>query len=257
MPRFLRRLRTPAPLALFSATAVVQLMTGCATGGPPPPPPETTVEIVVPLTTPLPETTELQQKGGISITVAPAPFSVEPDERCEYSPSGAFVLFPPRGVSEDTHTHLEELRFPTNRLVGGDEVTFIVTITNQMERVFRGSGALVQFNIDGRVQGIEQESYRQLLTSLIPPGEERQFEIGGLPFASLPTEGTVGLSLFDVTTAIDAAGNITERQNFEWFFRIVLETRTESVTGTRTRMWLPNALTRVLMDDVGRCYDSR
>ena len=88
MPRFLRRLLTPAPCAIFSAAwladlrlygsgvktslvsaAVVQLMAGCATGGPPPPPPETTVEIVVPVTTPLPETTELQQKGGKGVSI--------------------------------------------------------------------------------------------------------------------------------------------------------------------------------------------
>ena len=244
--------------SLWVAT-VAWVVAGCATT--PAPPPEHTIRLMVPEVSPLPETDELQRRGGVAVTVAPATVTVESAQRCEYSPTSGLLAFlnRPSGASSDTHKPLEVRRFPTQRLVGGDELRFVVTITNHMERVFRGSGALVQFNVDGRVQGTEQEQYEDLLTALIPPGEERQYVIGGLPVDLLPGESTLALDLYDLITEIDAAGNVTRRDNFQWYFRVTMDRRVETVTGTRDYAWLPNheADQLVAAQDRGihRCHD--
>lgn len=240
-------------------TGVALVLAACATT--PAAPPEHTFRIFVPEVTPLPETEELQRQGGISVTVAPATVTVEPYERCEYIPTSSLVAFlnRPASASSDTHQPFELRRFPTSRLLGGDAVSFVVTITNHMDRVFRGSGALVQFNVDGRVQGTDQSQYEDLLTALIPPGEERQYVIRGMPFGALPRESTLAMDLYDLITELDAAGNITQRDNFQWYFRVTVDQRVERVTGTSELMWLPNEQANALIAGqnrgIYRCHD--
>jgi hypothetical protein len=240
-------------------TGIALILAACATT--PPPPPEHTFRIIVPEVTPLPETEELQRKGGVSVTVAPVTVSVEPYERCEYVPTSSLMalLSRPTSASNDTHKPFEVLRFPTSRLLSGDAVSFVVTITNHMDRVFRGSGALVQFNVDGRVQGTDQSQYEDLLTALIPPGEERQYVIRGVPIGALPGESTLAMDLYDLITGIDQAGNITQRDNFQWYFQVTVDHRVERVAGTRQVLWLPNdqanALTAAQDRGIYRCHD--
>lgn len=58
----------------------------------------------------------------------------------------------------------------------------------------------------------------------------------------LPGKGAVDLYLYDVVTAIDSAGNITDRHNFEWSFWVTHDRRNvRTVEGYRTNWWVPAA----------------
>ncbi len=42
--------------------------------------------------------------------------------------------------------------------------------------------------------------------------------IVGPPVGSIPSPCTIGIFLYDVVTKMDQAGNITDKQNYEWYF---------------------------------------
>lgn len=195
------------------------------------------------------QTPARQTNGGVSITVAPVAFDTVKTTVCSYERSGPqFFQTIPEGVSEETHTQLEEEEFEILS-VQPTELSFLVTIRNQMDRVFRGSEAVVQFTADERVQGVEQSNYMDLLNALVPPGRETQIRIRGPSIRALTDGSTVGVQLFDVVTAIDSAGNIVNRDNFEWYFTVQENTirRTlETIEGRRT-VWVPDAQAEALL----------
>lgn len=220
--------------------------------------------ITYPVVTPLPQTEELQRHGDISIQVAPVPARFVTDVRCFYSRlSYPLSFLMPNNVSQDTHVYFEEERYTVNALQGSDvrnAVQFLVTITNQMNRVFRGAGALVQFAVDGQNRGIDQSHYEGFVNAMIAPGGQEQINLYGPPLSefSIQNARTSGVFLYDVVTSVDNAGNVAGRQNFEWFFSVELQQRTDAVTGTRNRVWVTNQtadlITESQANQVYRCF---
>jgi hypothetical protein len=224
---------------LVSALGISGLC-GCRieNGGPPATQPVNTTKVscLMPTFSPLPETKESQDKGGITVSVAPVPYQQvsravthdqEVDSGISRTYSGGAVYDTPMRTIERTTTPVLS--------VSPERLAFVVTITNNLPRVFRGSGALVQFNVAGKLQGTDQTGYADLLNAMIPPRQQAQFTVLGPPLASLPQGSTtVGLSLYDIITAVDQAGNVTEKQNFDWFYTYAPKlAETEAVVKTR------------------------
>ena len=210
--------RTSRAMALLIAGIIV--LSGCETMLLPPPQSPELIWVSIPTLTALPETQPSQEKGGISISVLPVTFtlveSVQIEDQAlfdamkrEYVGDGKIYDTPIR-VIERTTTLLPSPE--------PDRLTLQVTVINKMPRVFRVQGMVVQFNVDGKLQAIDPWSYTDLTQMIVPPRNQHTTYIYGPPVNQLPATGIVGVFLYDVVTGTDAAGNVTERQNFEWYY---------------------------------------
>lgn len=186
------------------------------------PPQQRTARVAVPVITALPETIETQEKGGLEIAVTPAVYTVEKYEKTttrQASPSvgGIIVASIATGGNAAQQVWVNVTKEQRLRAKPG-RLQFAVRINNKLSRVFRGQGAVVQFNVAGKLQPFGQTDYKEFVEGIVPPRNEATFMIMGPPLGSLPDKCTIAIFLYDVVTATDVAGNVTERQNYEWFF---------------------------------------
>lgn len=190
--------------------------------GPPPPPPKPTVAIVnVPSLSLLPGTQASQPKGGLTISVAPATYSVKivPTVSLQREDAPAYAI-----SDTDDGPDVWGVRTTTSKPRGNpNSLAFLVTVSNQMSRVFHGAGTVVQFNVGGTLLPVDQKGYVSLQNVIIPPQSEQQVEVFGPPLDQLPAgKSTMSLTLYDVVTNQDAAGNVTEKQNYRWDFTLMM-----------------------------------
>jgi hypothetical protein len=116
---------------------------------------------------------------------------------------------------------------------------FQVKINNQLDRSFRGAGTVVEFNVDGKVSDVGQLNYRELLNVIVPPRSEKEVYIYGPSPSVLSPNATIGVMFYDVVTATDAAGSVTQRQNFQWVFQSKLKEVEQAVPGnSRVKKWV-------------------
>jgi len=218
--------------------ATIGLLSGCAGNPPPGTPRVITISGKLPTLSPLPETKELQQKGGLQISVAPVPYELVPSgvssDRA-IQPSFMEKLGAPDGWQ---NMRFVERTTSSVLTVQPEALRFRITINNQLPRVFRGGGTVVQFNIAGKLLSVSEAGYADLVNVIVPPRTQQQIEIYGPPIAVIPEQTTVGLFLYDVVTKTDAAGNVTEKQNFEWYFNYAVQTRDEPTEVKTQRLWV-------------------
>jgi len=120
-----------------------------------------------------------------------------------------------------------------------DHLRFMLKVNNKMPRVFRGAGTVVQFNVGGRLQAVDQSAYQQILGAIIPPRQEQQIEIVGPALSSLTSDkGTIGVFLYDVVTNQNEAGVVIEKQNFEWYFDYTLQPQEQTVQSNSEERWM-------------------
>lgn len=240
------------------AAAVTVVASGCATVQPAPPETFTqTVTVSAPRVSPLPQTVAAQTRGGVSISLAPRTAEASRGLMCQYQPHQAMVLFMPAGATKATHSLFREARFEAPTLASGD-VEFVFTIRNQMDRVFRGAGAVLQFSVNGQARPVAQDAYLDILNTIILPREEKQIVIRGPATSTLVQGGSLGVFLYDVVTTTDAAGNVQARQNFEWYYNVTSQEVSEPVSALRRTVWIPNDGARVINGAPGRitrCFD--
>lgn len=170
----------------------------------------------------LPESPERQEKGGVQIVVTPYPYECVKDSTTQIL--AATPTFKERLAAsmsfgnERVPTRFIEKRTVPVLRVAPDRLRFKVRIFNQLPRVFRGSGIVLQFIVGGKAQTVDQALYGNLVTAIVPPRSETEIEIFGPQVNVLPDLGTVGVFMYDVVTNTDEAGNVTEKQNYEWYF---------------------------------------
>ncbi len=188
----------------------------------PEPQQQQTASIAVPVISALPETKEAQDKGGLEIAIVPAVYTAEKIEKTttrQANPSvgGILIASIATGGNASGQVYVQQVTEESLR-TAPDRLQFTVRINNKLARVFRGQGAVVQFNVAGKLQPFGQTDYKEFVEGIVPPRNEVAFTIYGPPLTSLPERGTIGIFLYDVVTATDVAGNVTEKQNYEWFF---------------------------------------
>jgi hypothetical protein len=232
-----------------AGSAAIVILSACTAAcvttppAPPLPPPERTFLVEVPVLAPAAGHTDQQRKGGMTVAVTPSQFTLRPGVVCEYVRAALpfSVLFgdaqKAAGVSRQTHTLLTETRYRVPQLAE-DHVTFHVTLANNMQRVFRAAGAVVQVEMGNSVETVDEARYSELSTYMLPPGQQRQFQIPAIPLGRLADGAAAGFRLFDLVTDIDAAGNVRDRQNFEWRYKVRLDRREEVVVGQRSNWWV-------------------
>jgi len=215
------------------------LLGGCVAPSGPQTAAPVTQSCMVPQVKAMPETKASQEKGGIEIAIAVPLFSVE--EKIESSIKEVPVSFsdvgrPHRDGSTGTNCKVVEETKSTSLNVTPKGLKFEITINNKLNRVFRGSGAVVQFNIGGQLVNVEAGKYSALSNAIIPPRNSAKVVIEG---PAIQENTTIGIYIYDIVTAVDAAGNITEKQNYEWFYDYSMNKVEKQVPGPVVdRYWL-------------------
>ena len=60
----------------------------------------------------------------------------------------------------------------------------------------------------------------------------------GPSFQDIPEKTTLGIFLYDVVIKIDNAGNIVEKQNFEWYYNYQTQIKEETAEVVKERGWV-------------------
>jgi len=194
---------------------------------------EVKMAVKMPLLAPLRETNPLQEKGGISISLSPILYQVIQDSVVKdvtVNPSFLEAL-----TAKDGAVFFDRTVTPVLG-VTPDELRFVIKLNNKLNHVIRGAGTVVSFVINGNQIALSQEHYSELLNAIVVPRGEAQLGISGPKLNAIPDSCTIGLFLYDFVTATDAAGNPTEKQNFEWYYTYKAQTHEQMGSVKKTRM---------------------
>jgi hypothetical protein len=186
----------------------------------------------VPEITAMPETDYSQVKGGVRISIAPIAYKTEVgSQTTRHQIPRPFLWIDPEPQTGQK-IFFEEIATPFLKITP-ERLQFTVKINNTLSRVFRGAGTVVQFNVGGKMMAVDQTGYGEMLGAIVPPQGELQLTISGPKIDTIPDNGTLAIDFYDVVTATDAAGNVTEKQNYKWLYKY--ETKTVEQNGQITK----------------------
>jgi hypothetical protein len=190
----------------------------------------TAVEYRLPVLTPVDVGKQDQEKDGIKISVAPYSYAPKQQFHREFRRIPAILLV--------DNQYPAEMRETPSIEVSPSDVRLRVKIYNHFERVLRLAGAVVSFQVAGKSAVVPRAKYNDFLEGIILPRQEGEYEIAGPELSDLPDNATIGLFLFDIVTETDAAGNPTKRSNFEFYYTLSQEAKTENVSPRVQRVTL-------------------
>lgn len=190
------------------------------------PPPPTQLEWRIPTLLATPQTELTQAKGGISLTVTPATYQDKIEETPSWDPN-------PLGRARTNEPVFCKM-LTSSVSVSPDRIAFEVTIANGLERVFRGAGflgagAVISLRVDGRTISFDPSGITELLNVVVLPQEQGQVAVYGPRISTLAESGTVDFLVYDVVTAVDAAGTPTQRQNYAWHYTYKVTSQSKTV----------------------------
>lgn len=225
--------------SLAALAALVTVLVGCVI--PPPtqrPTPIVKNSVLKPSLTPLTETKASQEKGGVEISVVPVTYTVVDGTKVtnrtlyerkkrDYTLDGRIYETPVR-IIERTTTSVPEIEPKL--------LKFQVRVINKMPRVFRGQGMVVQYNVDGKLHDVDPSRYANLTGMILPERNEKAVDIYGPPLNELPGSCPVAIFLYDVVTQTDSGGNVTEKQNFTWYYNYATQLEQREGTTSTERL---------------------
>jgi hypothetical protein len=186
------------------------------------------------------ETPASQTKGGLGISVAPADYSVKLFRTVTYQVAQPPFVAAMVGTTAPS-VYVRKTVSTVGRVAPG-RIKFLVTIDNEMPRVFYGKGTVVQFDVGGRLQPVNQRGYTNLMGEILPPRQQQQITIVGPRLSALTKpSGMIGLFLYDVVTKENQAGVVVEKENFHWYFKYTLEPRTTQASTQVAEGYMPVA----------------
>jgi len=211
-------------------------LTGCQTGQPTHRPQSTSIKCSVPSVNALPETKEAQEKGGVEIAVVPALYKAVRLDQVIITPEQPTMREQLSLIGQNAANKVFVAKTTIPRLgVQPERLQFNLRINNKLARVFRGQGAVVQFNVGGKLVPFGNTDYKEFINGIVPPRNETELKIYGPSLSLIPEKGTIGIFLYDVVTATDPAGNVTEKQNYEWYFNYSTQIAEETAESKTTR----------------------
>ena len=223
------------PIVLLSLCAAA--LTGCVTEQIPPPK-VSDIHCTIPKIDVIPDkvNTETQSKGGLDITVVPALYKAVRADKTSVIQTQASIGEQLGLVGQNLQNKVFVETVTTPQLIcDPNKLVFTVKIHNQLNRVFHGQGAVVQFNIDGKLIPFNNTDYKEFSGGIVPPLNDGNLKIIGPPMDTLKDKGTISIFLYDVVTATDVAGNTTEKQNYTWDFTYTMQTCTDTAGVQKTR----------------------
>lgn len=189
-----------------------------------PPPAKTTITLSchLPEVSTLPETKELQSKGTLNISLALENY------KCVESSTTKLTRVTPN-VTENLQLSLASMGKDANVVRVLEEtitqyqpvynrMAFKVKIYNQSDRVLRTAGTVVLYNFGGKNVSTTGKDYEELSNLIVPPRTEREVTIYGPEWSNVEVGTTLGIFLYDLPTKMSKAGQVVEKQNFEWYY---------------------------------------
>lgn len=219
-------------------------LVGCATVDTTPPPSSKKIlRYRLPILTPVEPDKQDQEKDGIRISVAPYTYSANTVVHKEYRLIPSLIT-----VNNQQPAEVREI---PSIAITPDTVRLKVKIYNQLERVLRLQGTVVSFQVAGKQANVPKARYEDFLNGIILPRQEVEYEVGGPDLSDLPDNATVAFLLYDIVTATDAAGNPTQRSNFEFFYTLSYQDKQKEVSSSVNRITLGEADAQLLMQRSG------
>lgn len=172
------------------------------------------------------EGTQLQKKGGVSVSCEIVPINVIKREENEENVAD----FDPQSPGYDV---FEIVKKPKYEMVP-DEIDFIIKIRNNQERVLKLVEVPIILIVDGIQTNIADAELVGWKAALIPKGFEKEFRIKGPDINRVHEGKNIYIAVDDVPTIYDEAGNIKKKENFEWTFSISNEkiSKSDKITYT-------------------------
>lgn len=177
-------------------------------------------------------------KGNVRITLEPAQYTAKnsPIRRVYENDYAKFGIKMVTGDSEMEYRIVETPRYvpdPCN-------LVFTIKVKNDMERILRLEGTVITLESDKSILSNDKEGYRDFLAGIVLPNEEKQFKIQGPSVGVLKEGENISLSLYDVVTSTDQAGNIQKKDLFRWVYKVNLREETrKDVVRTYGKMMTP------------------
>jgi hypothetical protein len=228
-----KHLKTFLPVAICAI-----LLNGCVTEQAPPPQ-TTQISCRIPKIDVIADAVnkETQSKGGLDITVVPALYKgIRVDKTITQHVEPTIGESIEMGVMGNLQNKIFVEEVTTPQLSADpSRLEFTVKIHNQLNRVFHGQGAVVQFNVDGKLIPFNNTDYKEFSGGIVPPLNDGDLKIIGPPLDLLKDKGTISVFLYDVITATDTAGNTTEKQNYTWDFSYTMQDVTDAGVMKKTR----------------------
>jgi len=194
-----------------------------------------------------------QEKDGIRVTVAPYTYTPKTVVRKEYrilSPSFSPSSFI-KVQNQQQQQHPAEVKEIPSIAITPDTIRLKVKIYNRLERIVRLAGAVVSFQVAGKQANVPKARYEDFLNGIVLPRQEVEYEVGGPDLTDLPDNATIAFLLYDIVTATDAAGNPTQRSNFEFFYTLSRQDKQQEVSSSISRIALGDADAQLLMQRSG------
>lgn len=173
---------------------------------------------------------QTQEDNGVRITVAHYSYEAK---RTTFN----LVHTVPTLIVVNNHQPGELQEFPRIDVVP-HTLRFKVSVYNRLDRVVRMAGTAVAFQVAGKTVAVDKANYDDFLNGIILPRQEGDFDIAGPEINDLPNHATIGLFLYDVVTATDAAGNPTKRSNFEFYYTLSFQTNVVTAPVVTKHVWL-------------------
>ena len=170
----------------------------------------------LPVISPTNGTKQSQSKGGVTITCEVIPFDISINDEIKREITYADPNMPGYDRYEISHTPKSNV-YPKNFILN-------IKIKNNQERILKVRETVLLLQIDGVTYSVPEASLQEWLAGMIIKNGEFNYKVQGPAFNSLINAKLVYLSLNDVPTIMDEAGNIKKRENFEWFFECKKQT---------------------------------
>lgn len=178
----------------------------------------TTIRYTVPNITPTGKTVQAQTKGGVTISVEVLPFTVTNKGKRTRN----LVSSDPAKPGYDRY----EIATVPDYQVTPERVTLKIRIRNNEDvpLILKEIGfALV---IDGVQYSQPEEDIKEWNGGMVVSGFEKDFEIHGPQASQIKTGQAIYLKMNGVPTSYNAAGGITKKSTFEWYFLCTNEEKT-------------------------------
>jgi hypothetical protein len=224
-------------------------LAGCQTTDTSPSPSRTTLQYRLPILTPVDPDKQDQEKDGIRVSVAPYTYIAKTVVRKEYriAPSSLSSLV----VLGNQNQNPADVREIPSIAVTPDTIRLKVKIYNRLERVLRLAGTVVSFQVAGKQANVPKARYEDFLNGIVLPRQEVEYEVGGPDLTDLPDNATIAFMLYDIVTATDAAGNPTQRSNFEFFYTLSRQDKEQEVSSGISRITIGDADAQLLKQRSG------
>lgn len=161
------------------------------------------------------QTKQDQVKGGVTVSCEVTPFEAVKTMYEEKEIATA----DPNKPGYDIYKVGTKARYE----VKPGDVWFNIRIKNNQDRILKLKDVAIVMLVDGVAYNIPDEAKQDWVGGMLVKGFEKTQRIRGPKISGLATDKIVYVSINDVPTAYNAAGEVTKKENFEWYYQVARE----------------------------------